>query len=146
MHAVKPHPHRTRTKRSPLRDAPAPALRVPPGLRGLLVAAPTPEAFRAALVRRGWCDGRQAPVVVELYGGLRLKSGCDRVPLHADSVAEALAALERACPEVRRLLPPGPELLEHYRFAVNGRHVVSDLAHPLRPGDHLILFSASVGG
>ncbi|HEX9841132.1 MAG TPA: MoaD/ThiS family protein [bacterium] len=106
----------------------------------------TPEQCRAALARLGLCDAARPAVTLELYGGLRLKAGCRVLPLHAGTVGEALEVLRAACPKVARLLPAAEELGEHYRFSLNGRGVTADLGHALQSGDHLIVFSASVGG
>jgi hypothetical protein len=125
------------------------ATRLPSALRGPLagtIAPAVPEAVRGALVRAGLCDPAHPAVVVELYGALRLKSGLERLPMHADTIAGAVGVLQRACPELRRLLPAGEALSEHYRFSINGRGVTGDLSFRLSEHDHLILFSASVGG
>ncbi len=106
----------------------------------------TPEQCRAALAGLGLCDAGRPAVTLELYGGLRLKAGCRVLPLHAGTVGEALAVLRTACPRVRRLLPEAGDLGEHYRFSLNGKSVTADPGHPLAAGDHLIVFSASVGG
>ncbi|HKI99511.1 MAG TPA: MoaD/ThiS family protein [bacterium] len=106
----------------------------------------TPEQCRAALVRLGLCDGARPAVILELYGGLRLKAGCRSLPLHAATIGEALQVLRTACPKVQRLLPPPHELEGHYRFSLNGRAVTADPDHALQTGDRLIVFSASVGG
>lgn len=110
-------------------------------------AAPeTPEACRAALAGLGLCQAERPAVTLELYGGLRLRTGCRLLPLHAGTVGEALDVLTAVFPKARRLLPAGGALGEHYRFSLNGRAVTADPAHPLESGDHLIVFSASVGG
>lgn len=122
---------------------------VPPALRKLLPGdgkVRTAEALRVALVELGHCRGDGPAVTVELYGGLRLKAGCRTLPLRAHTVGEAVAVLRRVCPALDRMMPDGAALVEHYRFAVNGSHIVRDLAHPLHEGDRLILFDASVGG
>ena len=106
----------------------------------------TPAACRAALAAAGLCDAALPAVTVELYGGLRLRAKCAGLPLHAATVGEALTVLQSALPNVRRILPAGGELTAHYRFAVNGTTVTTDLGYVLREDDHQIVFSASVGG
>lgn len=118
-----------------LRDRLAPGTRVE-----------TPEQCRAALAGLGLCDAGHPPVTLELYGGLRLKAGCRALPLHAATIGEALGVLRAACPRVDHLLPAAAELREHYRFSLNGHAVTADPGQPLRAGDRLIVFSASVGG
>jgi molybdopterin converting factor small subunit len=129
---------------------------VPSGAGGIspaLVARLAPEtpledaaALRALLVARGFCAGDAPAVSLELYGGLRLRTGCEVLPLHAETVGAALEALRRIFPVVERLLPNHEELGEYYRFSINGKTVTTDLEQPLAEGDQLILFSASVGG
>lgn len=113
---------------------------------GPQVRLDTPEQRRAALVTLGLCDASRPAVTLELYGGLRLKAGCRALALHAGTVGEALAVLRAACPKVQRLLPAHADPSEHYRFSLNGHSVTADAEHPLQAGDHLIVFSASVGG
>ena len=103
-------------------------------------------AMRALLVTRGFCAGDAPAVSLELYGGLRLKTGCEVLPLRAGTVGAALDALRRIFPVVERLLPADGEMGEYYRFSINGKTVTTDLEQPLAEDDHLILFSASVGG
>lgn len=106
----------------------------------------TPEAVRAALVQLGLSDGAQPAVTVELYGGLRLRTGCRALPLHAGTVAQALDVLCAVYPKAARLLAADGAGEGHYRYSLNGRDVTADAGHPLQAGDHLIVFSASVGG
>ncbi len=103
-------------------------------------------AIRASLVEAGHCQPEKPAVILELYGGLRIKTGCSVLPLHAMNIAEAIGVLRRVFPKADDLLPDGKELGEHYRFSINGKTVTRDVTHPLADGDRLILFSASVGG
>lgn len=120
----------------------------PAGPAGCTVATPldSAEAYRRALAHHGLCDSAQAAVTLELFGSLRIRTGAADLPIHADTVGRALQALRRICPETEKLLPPEGELGEHFRFSINGQTVTTELAHPLREGDRLILFSATVGG
>lgn len=102
--------------------------------------------IRASLVKAGHCQPEKPAVTLELYGGLRIKSGCSVLPLHAMNIAEAIGVLRRVFPKADDLLPDEKELGDHYRFSINGKTVTRDLSHPLANGDRLILFSASVGG
>ena len=104
------------------------------------------EEYRRALAHFGFCDADHPAMTLELYGSLRIKTGCALLPLHAERIETAFAALRRIFPEAERILPEVSDMGEHFRFSVNGRTVTTDLAQPLSEGDHLILFSASVGG
>lgn len=104
------------------------------------------EATREALTRRGLCSKEHPAVSVELYGSLAIRSGQSRVALRADTIRTALAVLALAQPALVRLLGPTDQLAENHRFSINGRTITTDLDAPLKEGDHLILFSASVGG
>ena len=104
------------------------------------------EDARAALVAAGLCPAGAPAVFLELFGGLRLRTGCEVLPLRAGTVGEALGVLRRVFPKAERLLPGDGEMSDHYRFSINGGSVTTDLGHPLAEGDRLILFSASVGG
>ena len=103
-------------------------------------------AVRASLVEAGHCQREKPAVILELYGGLRIKSGCSVLPLHAGNIAEAIDVLRRVFPKADDLLPEGESLGDHYRFSINGKTVTRDISHPLVEGDRLVLFSASVGG
>lgn len=102
--------------------------------------------YRRLLVERNICNEALPAVIVELYGNLRIKSGCSQIPLHASTIREAIALLYRVLPRAERLLHRPEEITEHFRFSINGHEVTTDLDHRLRDGDRLILFSASVGG
>ena len=106
----------------------------------------TPEALRALLVSRGLCDPQAPEVVLELTGVLRLRTRCALLPLHAAKLSDALDVLLSVCPEAARFIADTAAVSEHYRFSINGRTVTSDPAHALSPGDHVLLFNASVGG
>ncbi|MDH4247467.1 MAG: MoaD/ThiS family protein [Deltaproteobacteria bacterium] len=106
----------------------------------------SPEETRAALVAQGRCHPGHPAVTLELYGNLRLKAGCASLPIRADSVSTALDLLLTLIPSLSAQLPTGPALFEHYRVSINGRNLVRELDHALEEGDHLVLFSATVGG
>ena len=106
----------------------------------------SPEAYRRALAHLGFCDGAHPAVTLELYGNLRIRTGCGELPIHGDSVRTVCRVLQRVYPESCKWLPEPEQLAEHFRFSINGGEVVAELDHPLRENDHLILFSATVGG
>ena len=104
------------------------------------------EVTRQALTERGLGSREHPAVSVELYGSLAIRSGKSRVALRADTIRTALAVLAAAEPILARLLGPAAKLAETHRFSINGRTITTDLDAPLKAGDHLIVFSASVGG
>ncbi len=113
---------------------------------GVATVVDSPESYRAALARLGFCDGAQPPITLELYGNLRIKTGCAGLPIHAGTVGAAYGALQSIYPDLKRWLPESEKLAAHLRFSINGNRVTTDLDYPLRDGDHVILFSATVGG
>lgn len=115
---------------------------IPAAFKPLLSA----EDYRELLVEKGLLDGTHPRVTLELSGRVLMKLGCVRVPLHACDPAQAVAALERIFPEAEKLLGGQNDIAQHFRFSINGGNVLSDLGHPLKAGDHLLLFNASVGG
>lgn len=134
-----------RYQRSP--PQPDAVVGLPPELLAELGAsALSVEECRAALVRLGYCTAGHPAVTLELYGSLRLKTGWEMLPLHANTVGEAVEILRHIHPKAARLLPAPVEIEKHFRFAINGGAVTGDVSHRLRDGDHVVLFSASVGG
>ncbi len=84
-------------------------------------------------------------VTVEFFGVPRLRAGRAELAVEARTVAEALAAVERACPRLEGLVNAGG-LAPHYLLSVNGERFVTGLEEPLRPGTRLLLLSADAGG
>jgi hypothetical protein len=64
----------------------------------------------------------------------------------AGTVAEVLAAVERACPGLAGLVREDGRLAPHYLLSLDGREFVTDLALSVRPGEHVLLLSADAGG
>jgi molybdopterin converting factor small subunit len=85
-------------------------------------------------------------VTVEFYGIPRQRAGRAELAVPAGTVAEVLAAIERRCPGLAGFLHEGGRLAPHYLLSINGRRFVSEMYQPLRPGDHVLLLSADVGG
>lgn len=106
----------------------------------------SPQTLRALFVWLGWCEAAHAPILVEWHGGLRMRTGIAGLPLHADTIATACIALRRILPGAAALLPDDAAPARHHRFALDGHAVTADGAHPLQPGQLLLIFSASVGG
>jgi molybdopterin converting factor small subunit len=87
----------------------------------------------------------QTPITVELFGIPRRRAGRAEVRLPVGTVAETLRALEQTCPGLTGLIEDN-RLSRHYLLSLDGRHFVSDLDLPLKPGAHLLLLSADAGG
>jgi molybdopterin converting factor small subunit len=91
------------------------------------------------------------PLVVELFGVARLKAKTATVPLilsEGARIQDALAALAELLPA---LVGPVLTLDRHalvngYTCNVNGTDFTRDWHHPLRAGDHLLIFSSDAGG
>jgi sulfur-carrier protein len=85
-------------------------------------------------------------VTVEFFGIPRRRAGRARLDVSPGTVAELLAAVERACPGLAGLVLPNGRLAPHYLLSLNGEQFVADLRQPLRQGDRLLLLSADAGG
>jgi molybdopterin converting factor small subunit len=89
---------------------------------------------------------KAAQVTVEFYGIPRHRAGRSELVVSAATVAESLAAVERACPGLADLIRPDGKLAPHYLLSVNGETFVKDVRQALSPGDHLLVLSADAGG
>jgi molybdopterin converting factor small subunit len=85
-------------------------------------------------------------VRIELYGVPRLRAGLGEVVVEATTLAEALAALGRACPALRPAVVDGERLQPSYLVALNGRQFAADPGTHLRHGDVLVIVAAQAGG
>jgi molybdopterin converting factor small subunit len=85
-------------------------------------------------------------VTVEFYGIPRQRAGRAELDVSAGTVAEALTAVERACPQLAGLLAPAGQLCPHYLVSLQGHRFVTALDQPLHSGDRLLLLSADAGG
>jgi molybdopterin synthase sulfur carrier subunit len=85
-------------------------------------------------------------VTVEFFGIPRLRAGRAELSVAAGTVAELLAAVERACPGLAGLVQADGRLAPHYLLSNNGQHFVTDVCQALKPGDRLLLLSADAGG
>jgi molybdopterin converting factor small subunit len=85
-------------------------------------------------------------VTVEFYGVPRQRAGRAELAVAARSVAELLAAVERACPGLVGLRRSDGQLAGHYLLSIDGRQFTSDLEQELQPGDRVLLLSADAGG
>jgi molybdopterin converting factor small subunit len=84
-------------------------------------------------------------VTVEFFGVPRARAGRAELAVAAATVAEALAAVERACPGLKGLVRAG-RLAPHYLLSINGERFVTRLEEPLGPSTRLLLLSADAGG
>ena len=125
-----------------------PAAILPGDNGGLTIASSLNSAddYRRALARLGFCDPEHPSITLEIFGNLRIRTGCGILPIRGDSVDTALRVFRGIYPEAYKWLPDNDELPDHFRFSINGGGVTTKLDHPLEDNDHLILFSATVGG
>jgi hypothetical protein len=85
-------------------------------------------------------------VTVEFYGMPRQRAGRAELRVPAGTVADALAAVETACPELAGLRQASGRLSAHYLLSLNGERFIKDFRQTLQPGDCLLLLSADAGG
>ncbi len=88
----------------------------------------------------------RAEVTVEFFGIPRQRAGRAEVAVEARTVAELLAAVERACPALKGLVGPGGRLAPQYLLSVEGERFVTDTNQSLPPGARVLLLSADAGG
>jgi len=84
-------------------------------------------------------------VIVEFYGIPRQRAGRADLPIRADTVSDALAAVIKACPGLRDAVLHG-KLTPHYRLSIDGTRFVTEMNERLLPGTRLLLLSADAGG
>jgi molybdopterin converting factor small subunit len=87
-----------------------------------------------------------ASVRIELFGVPRVRAGRAELSVEADTVADAIAALVRTCPELAGGVIDQGRLAPAYRVSLNGTRFVTDTATRLAAGDSLILVAADAGG
>jgi molybdopterin converting factor small subunit len=85
-------------------------------------------------------------VTVEFFGVPRMRAGRGELTISAGTVADLLAAVERACPGLTGLLQPDGQLAPHYLLSLDGRSFVTDTKQRLHAGDRILLLSADAGG
>ncbi len=85
-------------------------------------------------------------VTVEFFGVPRARAGRSELVVEACTVAEALAAVERACPGLAGLVRADGRPAPHYLLSLGGRRFVADVGERLGAGDRLLLLSADAGG
>ena len=84
-------------------------------------------------------------VTVEFFGIPRRRAGRAELAVPAGTVAELLAAVERACPALAGLVREG-RVSPHYLLSLDGQRFVTDLRQAVRPGERVLLLSADAGG
>jgi molybdopterin converting factor small subunit len=89
--------------------------------------------------------GATGQVTVEFFGIPRHRAGRAELAVPAGTVAELLAAIERACPALAGLVRDG-RVSPHYLLSLDGRRFLTDLQQPVRPGERVLLLSADAGG
>jgi molybdopterin converting factor small subunit len=87
-----------------------------------------------------------ATITVEFYGIPRQRAGRAELVVHASTVAEALAAVERACPGLTGLVRPDGRLVPHYLLSLDSKRFLTEPGEPLESGERLLLLSADAGG
>jgi molybdopterin converting factor small subunit len=84
-------------------------------------------------------------VTVEFYGIPRQRAGRAELVVPAGTVAQVLAAVQRACPALIGLAGKH-EVARHYLLSVEGDRFVRRLDEIVDPGLRLLLLSADAGG
>ena len=84
-------------------------------------------------------------VTVEFYGIPRQRAGRAELAVPAGTVADLLAAVERACPGLAGLARDG-RVSPHYLLSLDGRRFLTDLRQGVEPGERVLLLSADAGG
>lgn len=88
----------------------------------------------------------QPKITIELFGMPRARAGVKEVSVSASNVAEALSEIVKQSPQLADVFRADGSLAPHYLLSLDGQQFVSDLSHPLRSGDRLLLLSADAGG
>ena len=85
-------------------------------------------------------------ITIELFGMPRARAGMKEVVVPASTVAEALAEVIKECPKLGDVVRADGSLSPQYLLSLDGQRFVTDLSHPLRSEDRLLLLSADAGG
>jgi hypothetical protein len=89
--------------------------------------------------------GETGQVTVEFFGVPRRRAGRAELAVPAGTVAELLAAVERACPALAGLAQGG-RVSPHYLLSLDGQRFLTDLGQAVHPGERVLLLSADAGG
>lgn len=85
-------------------------------------------------------------MTIELFGIARLRAGRAIVEVEASTVAEALLALARSCPNAVPEVVDHGQLGCHFMASLNGGPFGLDLDAPVEAGDSLIILGSQAGG
>jgi molybdopterin converting factor small subunit len=85
-------------------------------------------------------------VTVEFFGIPRQRAGRAELVVRANTVADVMASIKRACPGLADLVEGDGELAPHYLLSLDGTGFVKDLRQVLEPGTRVLLLSADAGG
>ena len=85
-------------------------------------------------------------ITVEFYGIPRQRAGRAELCLQANTVADLLESVKRACPGLADLVGRDGKLAPHYLLSIDGSNFVTDTRQKLAPGIRLLLLSADAGG
>ena len=85
-------------------------------------------------------------VTVEFFGIPRERAGRTMLTVPAGTVAEVLAAVEKACPKLAGLRQADGRLAPHYALSIHGQRFVNDMNERVAAGESVYLLSADVGG
>ncbi len=87
-----------------------------------------------------------ATVTLELYGIARRRAGREVVAVAAETLGEALVALEREHPSLAGEVVSGGRLAGHWRANVGGKAFVDAPETPLANGTRVLILSGLAGG
>jgi molybdopterin converting factor small subunit len=88
----------------------------------------------------------QPTITIELFGMPRARAAVKEVAVSASNAKEALTQLITKCPQLAEIFTADGSLCANYLLSLDGQRFISDLSHPLRPGDRLLLLAADAGG
>jgi molybdopterin converting factor small subunit len=85
-------------------------------------------------------------VTVEFYGMPRQRAGRAELNVQADTMAELLDAVVKACPGLTGLVQKDGRLAPQYLLSMNGERFVDRGPESLTTGARVVLLSADAGG
>lgn len=87
----------------------------------------------------------ESPIHLEFFGIPRRRAGCEAISVTGRTLRDVLRAAVAAAPGLAELCEDGC-LKPGYAANRNGREFLADGDTLLEPGDHVLLFSADLGG
>ncbi|HEV2946757.1 MAG TPA: MoaD/ThiS family protein [Gemmataceae bacterium] len=85
-------------------------------------------------------------VTVEFLGIPRQRAGRAELAVAAETIADALLAVQRSCQGFTDLMRTDGQLAPQYALSLNGKRFLRDMDYLLAPGDRLLVISADAGG